>query len=282
MNSRLEHAIEQAARNGNHVGILFIDLDDFKKVNDGLGHFIGDELLIAVAQRLAQHVRNEDTLGRLGGDEFLVVLEKISDSNMIAAVARDLLGGLKRPITLSSGHEIYVEASVGVSVFPEDGTSAEELLCCADTAMYRAKVSMRDRICFFTREMDSAATEQLELESALRAGIERGELVLHYQPKFDVRSGALCGAEALVRWRREDGRMESPGKFIPVAARSGPVGQIGDWMIDAACRQMHVWRDAGHPPIEVDVRIVYKCVRIIPIIRVLDLAETTKHTGRLE
>lgn len=255
VNLRLEHAIAHAARHGNRVATLYLDLDDFKKINDGLGHTIGDELLVAVAARLGQRVRAEDTLGRLGGDEFLVILEKIGDSESIANVARDLRGCLAQPIALSSGHQIYVEASIGISVYPDDGATSEELLRCADTALYRAKADLHERVCFFTHEMGANATEQLELESALRAAIERDGLLLYYQPKFDLGSNALCGAEALVRWRREDGRIESPAKFIPVAERTGLIGPLGNWVIDAACRQQRAWRDAGLALVEVAVNI---------------------------
>lgn len=255
VNLRLEHAIAHAARHGSRVGILFLDLDDFKKINDGLGHTIGDELLVAVAGRLGLRVRAEDTLGRLGGDEFLVILEKIGDTQAIANVARDLRGCVAQPIALSSGHQIYIEASIGISVYPDDGATGEELLRCADTALYRAKSDLRGRVCFFTQEMGANAAEQLELEAALRSAIESGDLLLYYQPKIDLHSKALCGAEALVRWRREDGRLESPAKFIPVAERTGLIGPLGDWVIDAACRQQRVWRDAGLVLVEVAVNL---------------------------
>lgn len=253
--SRLEHAIAHAARHGERVGVLFIDLDDFKKINDGLGHTIGDELLLAVAKRFGQRVRQQDTLGRLGGDEFLVVLEKIGSIDRIASVAHALRRCLAQPIALSSGHEIHVQASIGISVHPDDGLHADALLRSADTAMYRAKATTGDKVCFFTADMGSAATEQLELEVALRHGIAHGELELFYQPKFVVASGALYGAEALVRWRRADGQLESPARFIPVAERTGLIGPLGEWVIDAACRQQRAWRDAGCQLLPVAVNV---------------------------
>jgi len=255
LQSRLEHAIDRAARHGQRAAVLFIDLDRFKTVNDSLGHIVGDHLLVDVARRLRERVRDEDTLGRFGGDEFLLLLEPIRDPDEAAVVARDLLATLATPFQLGGSNEAYIGASIGISIFPEDGTTAAELLRDADAAMYKAKEQGRNRFCFYTADMNVNAMAQLALEAALRRALERKEFVLHYQPKLDLRTGLVVGAEALIRWQREGGRMEPPGSFIPLAEKTGLIVPIGTWVIDAACRQLRAWRDTGWPELRVAVNV---------------------------
>lgn len=245
LQSRLDHALERASRHGNRIALLFIDLDRFKTVNDSLGHRIGDQLLVDVARRLQTRVKDEDTLGRFGGDEFLVVLEPMGLPEEAASIARDLLAVLTPPFPLDGDNEAYVSASIGISVYPEDSVSATELLRNADTAMFQAKEQGRNCFCFYTADMNARALALLDLERAVRRALERGEFVLHFQPKVDLRNGQVCGAEALIRWRRENGTLESPANFIPLAEKSGLIVSLGTWVIDEACRYLRNWRDAG-------------------------------------
>ncbi len=243
---RLEHAIERGRRHGKRVAVLYIDLDGFKTVNDSLGHPAGDELLLAVARRLRSRMREEDTLGRLGGDEFLVVLESLNEAGEAAVVARDLLRAVAEPLRLSGGQEALVTASAGISIHPDNGNgSAVELLRDADAAMYRAKSAGRNCFRFYTSDLHAQAVERLEIEAALGRALERGEFRLHYQPQVDARTGRIVGAEALLRWQRQDVGMVPPGRFIAAAERSGQILAIGHWVIDTACRQMREWLDAG-------------------------------------
>lgn len=243
--SRLEHALSRAERHGSRVAVLFIDLDHFKTVNDSLGHVAGDQLLVDVAQRLGLRVRQEDTLGRFGGDEFLLLLEPLDDPEEAALVARDALAALHAPFPLMGDNEVFIGASIGISIYPDDGASAAELLRDADAAMYQAKGNGRNRFCFYTSDMNRNAMAQLELEVALRRALERQEFVLYYQPKVDLRTGQISGAEALIRWQRSGDQLELPASFIPLAEKTGLIAEIGAWVIDSACRQLRLWRDAG-------------------------------------
>lgn len=255
LHSRIEHAIHQAARNVRLLGILVIDLDDFKKINDSLGHPAGDELLLAVSRRWQSRLREEDTFARLGGDEFVILLEDIKKVDEAATVAQDLLSTLSRPIKLTSGEEIYVEASIGISIYPDDGASVDELLRDADTAMYRSKELGRNRFSYYTSELGTSAAERLELETSLRQSIERNELLLHFQPKVDLHTGKISGAEALLRWNRSGQDLVPPGKFISLAERTGLIIPIGEWVIKTVCQQLQSWREAGEKPIRIAVNI---------------------------
>jgi diguanylate cyclase (GGDEF)-like protein/PAS domain S-box-containing protein len=255
LQSRLEHAVDQARRRERLVGVLFIDLDDFKKVNDSLGHVVGDELLIAVAGRLGGRVRGEDTLARLGGDEFVVLLEQLTRPEEAATVARDLLTALSTPFSLSSGHELYVQASIGISVFPNDAASTAELLRDADTAMYRAKDAGGHRFLYFTGDMGVQVLADLELESALRQALEKNQLSLHYQQKVEIATGRIYGAEALLRWQRGADGFVPPARFIPVAEKTGLIIPIGRWVLETAMAQARRWLDAGLPDVLIAVNV---------------------------
>jgi diguanylate cyclase (GGDEF)-like protein/PAS domain S-box-containing protein len=241
----LEQALAHAQRHGGRTAVLYIDLDGFKTVNDSLGHPAGDELLVRIAERLKTRVRAEDTLGRLGGDEFLVIVESLHSSDDAAALARDLLVAIAQPVALSGGREAYVTASIGISLHPDDQAgSATEMLRDADAAMYRAKEQGRNRFCFYTHELNAQAVSKLETEAALSRALERDELLLHYQPKVDAKGGCIAGAEALLRWQRQ-GQLVPPSRFIPLAEHSGLIQEIGSWVIDRACRQIREWSDRG-------------------------------------
>jgi diguanylate cyclase (GGDEF)-like protein/PAS domain S-box-containing protein len=243
--SRLEHAIEQARRHRNGAGVLFLDLDRFKNVNDGLGHPAGDELLRAVAQRLRSGLREEDTLARSGGDEFLVIIEYLHSPDEAASVAQKLINLVQQPFTLSGGQEVIVSASIGVSLFPDDGDNVTELIQHADVALYQAKEMGRNTFCFHSAALTNRANDRLQLEMRLRRALERGELLLHYQPLVSLEAGHPIHAEALLRWQPPDEAMVSPARFIPLAEETGLIVPIGAWVMHEACRQAKAWIDAG-------------------------------------
>lgn len=246
LQDRLSHALERCRRHGGRVAALSIDLDGFKTVNDSLGHPAGDELLKRMANRLRSRLRDEDTLGRLGGDEFLVLLESVNDPGEVSFAAERLLQAVAEPVRLASGHEAYVTATIGISLAPDDGCGgAVEMLRDADSAMYRAKDEGRNRFRFYTRDLHAQAVAKLDMEAALSRALERREFLLYYQPKVDARSGRLTGVEALLRWQRNGTELVPPGQFIPLAERSSLMLAIGGWVIDEACRQMRAWLDAG-------------------------------------
>jgi diguanylate cyclase (GGDEF)-like protein/PAS domain S-box-containing protein len=255
LHSRLEHALERADRHHQQVAVLFVDLDRFKNVNDSLGHPVGDELLEALARRLRERLREDDTLGRLGGDEFLVLLENLERPEDAVGVAQTLIELLEQPFTLPSGHEVYVGASIGISLYPGDGSSVTELIKHADVALYQAKEQGRNTTCFYTPTLTAAANERLELEASLRRALANGEFVLHYQPQLDTRSGVLIGCEALVRWNSPRGGLISPARFIPLAEETGLIVPLGEWVLRTACAQAKAWLDAGLPPLRMAVNL---------------------------
>ncbi|HSC83464.1 MAG TPA: EAL domain-containing protein, partial [Pseudomonas sp.] len=243
---RLSHALDRAQRHQERVAVLFFDLDHFKTINEGLGHKIGDELLIAVARRLQQRLRNEDTLARLNSDEFLVVLENVQRPEEAATTARALLELLERPLPLSNGREAYLGASIGISLYPDDGHTTDELLRSADAALHQAKLHGRNTFRFYTQGLTHQAHTRLTLEGQLRQALKRNEFTLHYQPLVDSDSGRAIGVEALLRWSGEQG-MISPAQFIPLAEDTGLIVPIGTWVLREACRQMQFWRRQGLP-----------------------------------
>jgi len=256
LQSHLEQLLAKARRHESRAVVMVLDLDGFKTVNDSLGHPAGDELLVCIAERLKKRLRHTDFLGRLGGDEFLVILDGGADTGCIATLAGDLLAAVSAPVALACGQDAYLTASIGISTFPDDGSaSAVELLRDADAAMYRAKDMGRNRFCFYTNDMNGKAMAKLDLEAALSRAIERNELLLHYQPKVDARSSDTVAAEALLRWNRTGVGLVSPGEFIPLAEHSSLILAIGAWVIDAACRQIRTWMDAGLPVVPIAVNV---------------------------
>lgn len=243
--SRLAHELEQAQRHSHQLAVLFIDLDRFKAVNDSFGHLIGDELLCAVAERLSHRVREGDTLGRLGGDEFILLANPLNEAQDAAVIARDFIDALSTPFTLSDDHEVFIGGSIGISLFPQDGTTVTELMKNADAAMYLAKKNGRNQFSFYTKELNQGACAQLAMENDLRRALSQNELVLHYQPKVDLHSGKVCGLEALLRWQRCGQEWVAPDVFIPLAEKSGLILSIGNWVIDQACWQIRNWLDQG-------------------------------------
>jgi diguanylate cyclase (GGDEF)-like protein/PAS domain S-box-containing protein len=254
LNDRLAQAIMLAQRHQKRLALLFLDLDRFKHVNDTLGHSIGDALLQEVGKRLIACVRGSDTVCRQGGDEFVILLSEIEDAQAAAQVAEKLLTAVTAPY-LVTAHELHVTGSLGLSVFPEDGQDVETLIKTADTAMYHAKELGRNNYQFFTQAMNDRAVERFTLERNLRRALSRNEFMLYYQPKVNLGSGAIIGAEALIRWRHGDGNLVAPGQFIPVAEECGLILPIGEWVMHEACRQNRAWQDAGFPTMPVAVNV---------------------------
>ena len=246
LNDRIEQAIALAPRHGKTSAVLFLDLDGFKHINDSLGHSIGDKLLQSLAECLITCVRSADTVSRQGGDEFVVLLSEMAQPEDAAITCRRVLQAIARP-HLIDGHDLHVTASIGVSVFPDDGRDAETLIQNADTAMYQAKENGHQSYKFFKAAMNERAVARQSIEEGLRRALERNEFTLHYQPKVNLKTGAITGAEALLRWTHPVRGSVSPAQFIPVAEDCGLILPIGNWVLREACRQSRAWRAAGLP-----------------------------------
>jgi len=243
-NDRLSLAILHAQRRKQSIVVMFLDLDHFKRVNDTLGHSAGDELLVKVADRLRRCIRQDDTVARVGGDEFLLLLNGITREADAAGMARKILGILAEPFLIQK-RELFVEASIGIGIYPGDGADAETLVTNVDTAMYRAKETGRNSFQFFTRKMQEQSQERAALESGLRRALPRGEFVLHYQPIFRLRDRSVVGLEALVRWRHPERGILAPREFIPLAEDVGLIARVGEWVLRRACEQMRSWQTQG-------------------------------------
>ncbi|MDO8606795.1 MAG: EAL domain-containing protein [Phaeospirillum sp.] len=254
LDDRLEHAIDVARRHSAQVAVLFLDLDRFKVVNDSLGHQEGDKLLQNTALRILDSVRKSDTVGRLGGDEFIVILGDFEDTTEVAQVADKILAAIGAPFELA-GRILHSSASIGIAVFPQDGDDGPALMKNADIAMYQSKAAGRGTFRFFDPSMNRHALQRLEMEASLRRAIEDSEFLLFYQPKIHVPTGTLNGAEALIRWRQPGGELVSPADFIPVAEETGLIIPIGYWVLEETCRQIRAWREAGYPDITVSVNL---------------------------
>jgi diguanylate cyclase (GGDEF)-like protein len=231
---------------------MFMDLDRFKLINDSLGHVVGDRLLQSVARRLVDCVRQSDTVSRQGGDEFVLLLPSIERAEDAAFSAQKILAALAQPYHIG-GSDLDVSGSIGISIYPEDGQDAETLIKSADTAMYYAKETGRNRYTFFEQAMNARAVQRQSVETSLRLALERQEFVLHYQPKINLRSNAIVGVEAFIRWQRPEHGMLLPGQFIPVAEDCGLILQIGRWALREACLQAQAWRQAGLPAVTIAV-----------------------------
>ncbi|WP_367618961.1 EAL domain-containing response regulator [Pelotalea chapellei] len=257
LHDRLKLAIAQAAREHNLVGVLLLDLDRFKSINETLGHRAGDKLLKTVAKRLSACVRESDTLARLGGDEFVTILIGVSSEDGITTVAKKVLALIAEPMYID-GHEIYTSGSIGIAVYPMDGEDGHTLLKHADLAMYQAKEQDRNNFQFFSREMNTKVLERMMLETSMRKALDREEFFLVYQPQVDVRSGRIIGMEALLRWQHPDMGLLGPDKFIYLAEDNGFIIPLGEWVLRAACKQNKAWQDAGLTPVRVAVNLSSK------------------------
>ncbi|WP_127478565.1 EAL domain-containing protein [Sulfurivermis fontis] len=253
LRDRGEQILSKSERAHTAAAFLFLDLDHFKTINDSLGHLRGDTLLQEATQRIRAALRHTDTVGRLGGDEFLIVLGH-TDATNAAHVARNLLMRLGQPFVID-GHTLNITASIGIAIYPNDGADFDDLMKSSDIAMYKAKELGRNRYHFFTPELNEAAMERLTLESALRTALEQNQLSLNYQPQIDLASGKVIGVEALLRWRHPQMGFISPAKFIPIAEESGLISQLGTWVLQESCRQNKAWQEAGLPPMVMAVNV---------------------------
>jgi len=253
-NDRLTQAISLAVRQGKQLAVMFVDLDHFKKINDSLGHAVGDKLLQSVAARLVTCVRRTDTVSRLGGDEFVVLLSQVEHGEDAAFSARKILRALSVPHIID-GKSLDVNVSIGVSTYPNDGPDAETLINKADTAMYEAKQIGRNNFQFFRQDMHARLAERQLLEADLRYALGRNEFLLHYQPKYNLRTKQITGVEALIRWAHPQRGMISPGQFVPIAEECGLILPMGRWVLLEACRQARAWIDAGLGVVPVAVNV---------------------------
>jgi diguanylate cyclase (GGDEF)-like protein len=272
---RMEESIGEASKRQQRLAVLFIDLDQFKQVNDSLGHTVGDELLIAVAARLSEHVRLIDMLSRLGGDEFICLMEAAGTDDEVANLAEEIVAAFDEPFRLGK-HELFLSTSVGISLFPADGLTVVDLMRNADSAMYRAKAIGRGRYHFYTPEMTSEAQDKIRMENLLRRALENGELSVHLQPQVAGQSGKLVGAEALVRWFSPELGNVPPNSFIPLAEESGIIIKLGNWVLREACRQVMQWRLSGFDLPQLSVNLSVKQLERPEFIDTLDdiLCET--------
>ncbi len=251
---RLARALGLAERHSGRLAVLFIDIDRFKLINDTLGHLIGDELLRSVAKEVSMCVRSSDTVSRYGGDEFVVVLAELQHAEDAAKGAQKIIATLARPHTFS-GHEIQTTVSIGISVYPDDGQDAETLLTRADMAMYHAKEEGRDGYRFFEPRLNIRAIKRQSIEAGLRRALDHHEFELVYQPKMNLKTGAVVGIEALIRWHHPNRGLLDPIEFVAIAEDCGLIGPIGRWVVHAACQQAQSWNDAGLAPIPVSVNV---------------------------
>ena len=251
---RLIMSVAQASRSNQKLAVFFLDLDRFKDINDSLGHSTGDGLLKAVAERIHRCIREGDTVARLGGDEFTLLIPRIDHVEDAAKIAQKIIETLKIPFSILD-HELFVTTSVGISVYPDDGTDPETLVRNADTAMYRAKDQGRDNYQLYTPAMNARALERLALENMLRKALSHRELVLYYQPVADMKTKNVVGVEALIRWRHPERGLISPAHFIPVAETSGLIIPIGEWVLRTACKQIKLWHKRIDPELTVAVNL---------------------------
>jgi diguanylate cyclase (GGDEF)-like protein len=254
LNDRITQAISLSRRHGKHLAVLFLDLNGFKHINDSLGHEIGDKVLQSVAQRVVACVRTSDTVSRHGGDEFVILLSEVADAGDAAFSAERILAALAMSHAICE-RNVHLSASIGISIYPQDGQDADTLIKSADTAMYQAKGKGSNNYHFFMQNMNVRDVERQFLQSSLGRALERREFLLHYQPEVDLETGAITGAEALIRWMDPDRGLIPPAQFVPVAEDCGLIVPIGRWVLHEACRQARAWMDAGLRPMPVAVNI---------------------------
>ena len=272
----LSRAVKRSVRHQKRFAVMFVDLDRFKRINDTLGHGVGDALIKACADRLSSVLREDDAVARFGGDEFVLVVENLSKASDAAVIAEKVLACCAEPFVID-GRELHVTASIGVSVYPEDGADGEALLKNADTAMYRAKDKGRGGHEFYAAQMNAQGTERLMLESGLRRAMERNELEMHYQPKMDLRTQRIVGVEALMRWRHPVLGLVSPAQFIPIAEETGLIVHMGLWALRTACNEARDWQRRGLPPVQMSVNLSVRQFASPTLVE--DIAQVINDTG---
>ena len=260
LTARLEHSLQTAHRMGTHVAVLFIDLDCFKKINDSFGHPAGDRLLQLVAERLMVCIREEDTIARLGGDELVIVLGQLTETRDAEKIAQAIRDRLSVPFELED-EDVFVTASIGISLFPRDAGDATALMRNADAAMYMAKSEGRNRHRFYSKELTVRTSDSVALESHLYRAVEREEFILHFQPQVSLHSGTIVGVEALLRWQHPEIGLVPPARFIPLAEENGLIETIGKWVLRTACAQAKTWQNDGLPPIRIAVNLAERQLR---------------------
>ena len=251
---RLEQSFKKARREHHRVAVLFLDLDDFKKVNDTLGHQVGDEMLKQAAKRIQCLLREGDTVARLGGDEFTILIDRLERAEDASLVANKVLATLKQPFNIV-GRELYIGVSIGIAIFPQDGENTETLVRNADVSMYRAKQMGKNHFQFYTEELSRTANQKIEQEGFLRKALEKEQLRLFFQPQVSIASGAVVGAEALLRWQHPEKGLIYPCDFIPLAEETGLILSIGEWVLHSACRQLRAWDEQGITGLRMAVNI---------------------------
>ena len=276
LSDTLKHAVSKAERSKAGLAIFFIDLDNFKSINDTLGHPTGDQLLREMARRIRASIRDSDLVARLGGDEFVVMVEAFSDRASLQLLAAKILGAISDSAQLQ-GHEVKVTASIGIAVYPVDGGDVPTLLANADMAMYRAKSLGRARTSEYSADLAEHAIERFEIEKGMRAGMQKNEFHLYYQPKIEFSSGKMLGVEALIRWHHPTLGVLGPDRFIPIAESNNFIIPLGKWVIEQACRQLKAWQDARLPPIPIAVNLSVN--QLADQTLATFLAETLKASG---
>lgn len=242
--NRLERAIRKARRANTYIGLLFIDLDHFKEINDSFGHYVGDQILQSVARHLEEHTRADDTVARLGGDEFAVIIDELHDLQNIGLFGQKLIESFNKPF--SAGKlQFTLNTSIGISLYPEDGTNPATLLRNADTAMYRAKAEGRSNFQFYTADMTERARKRVRIESELQLALQQNQFILHYQPQFNLATNRFEGAEALIRWQHPEKGLIYPLDFIPIAEKTGQIAAIGQWVLGTVCTNLANWQHKG-------------------------------------
>jgi len=271
LSDRLQQCVSFADRYNTKVAVAFVDLDQFKMINDSMGHHVGDQLLVTMAERLKGCVRDSDTVVRLGGDEFVLLITGLQKVEDVAQSMQRVLTAIGQPFVIN-GWDYAVSCSIGVSIYPDDGTDYNTLLKNADSAMYKAKQAGRNNFQFYTRELNAMLLERLDIEYRLRRAIENQEFLLYYQPKVDFASGRICGVEALIRWQPPGEDMISPGSFIPVAEETGMIEDIGNWVLNAACRKARELKEMLGYPVPVAVNVSPRQFRQLGLVKMVESA----------